>query len=149
MILYKKNLFLQPQQLGNISSCLPKVFLLSELGCVKKGELKGWFLTEQGRQIGGVQVEAKKLGVLFVRWHESIVEVCALVETISQVKGTASKERNTISGSKEDKGFREKFEAKLRTTDGHSVSSKAEMLIDNWLNMAEIVHAYERKLPVE
>ena len=87
------------------------------MGCVKKGELKGWFLTEQGRQIGGVQVEAKKLGVLFVRWHESIVEVCALVETISQVKGTASKERNTISGSKEDKGFREKFEAKLRTTD--------------------------------
>ena len=27
--------------------------------------------------------------------------------------------------------------------------SKAEMLIDNWLYMAEIVHAYERKLPIE
>ena len=44
---------------------------------------------------------------------------------------------------------REKFEAKLRTTDGHFVRSKAEMLIDNWLYMAEIVHAYERKLPIE
>ena len=29
------------------------------------------------------------------------------------------------------------------------VRSKAEMLIDNWLYMAEIVHAYERKLPIE
>jgi len=45
--------------------------------------------------------------------------------------------------------FREKFEAKHRATDGHFVRSKAEMLIDNWLYMTEIVHAYERKLPVE
>jgi hypothetical protein len=43
----------------------------------------------------------------------------------------------------------DKFVAKLRTTDGHYVRSKVEMLIDNWLYMAEIVHAYERKLPVE
>ncbi|MCM3409559.1 hypothetical protein [Metabacillus litoralis] len=46
-------------------------------------------------------------------------------------------------------GFREKFEAKLRTADGHYVRSRAEMLIDNWLYMSEIVHAFERKLPVE
>ncbi|WP_226814421.1 hypothetical protein [Aliarcobacter butzleri] len=45
--------------------------------------------------------------------------------------------------------FREKFEAKYRATDGHYTRSKAEMLIDNWLYMFEIVHAYERKLPVE
>ena len=46
-------------------------------------------------------------------------------------------------------GFRYKFEAKHRSADGHFVRSKAEMLIDNWLYMAEIVHAYERKLPIE
>ncbi|MGI9276924.1 MAG: hypothetical protein ACR2PT_19020 [Endozoicomonas sp.] len=49
----------------------------------------------------------------------------------------------------EAEGFRDKFPAKLRTADGHMVRSKAEMLIDNWLYMAEIVHAYERKLPIE
>jgi hypothetical protein len=124
-------------------------FILSELGWVKKGDLKGWVLTEQGKKMGGVQAEAKQSGVPFVRWHESIVEVGALVETISQVKGTVSKERIFESTSKEEKSFREKFEAKLRTTDGHFVRSKAEMLIDNWLYMAEIVHAYERKLPIE
>jgi hypothetical protein len=46
-------------------------------------------------------------------------------------------------------GFRDKFPAKHRTADGHLVRSKAEMLIDNWLYMAGIVHAYERKLPIE
>lgn len=45
--------------------------------------------------------------------------------------------------------FREKFPARHRTTDGHWVRSKAEMLIDNWLYMANIVHAYERQLPIE
>lgn len=46
-------------------------------------------------------------------------------------------------------GFREKFEAKHRAADGHYVRSRAEMLIGNWLYMSEIVHAYERKLPIE
>ncbi|WP_226036714.1 hypothetical protein [Aquibacillus saliphilus] len=39
--------------------------------------------------------------------------------------------------------------AKHRSADGHYVRSRAEMLIDNWLYMSEIVHAYERKLPIE
>jgi len=45
--------------------------------------------------------------------------------------------------------FREKFVANHRTTDGHMVRSKAEILIDNWLYASGIVHAYERKLPIE
>lgn len=46
-------------------------------------------------------------------------------------------------------GFREKFEAKHRTQDWHYVRSKAEMIIDNLLYQYGIVHAYERKLPIE
>ena len=124
-------------------------FILSEVGWVKRGELKGWVLTEQGKKMGGVQAEVKQTGIPFVRWHKSIFDAAPLVETIGQVKGTASKERKPEKNFSEEKGFREKFEAKLRTTDGHFVRSKAEMLIDNWLYMAEIVHAYERKLPIE
>ena len=45
--------------------------------------------------------------------------------------------------------FRSKFPAAHRSTDGHLVRSRAEMLIDNWLYMQQIAHAYERKLPVE
>jgi len=44
--------------------------------------------------------------------------------------------------------FRQKFEAKHRTLDGHYVRSKGELLIDNWLYLAGVVHAYERQLPI-
>lgn len=123
-------------------------YILSELGWIKKS-LKGWLITEQGKKIGGVQSEDRKSGIPYVRWPEGIVASRSLVDSIAHVKGTA--EQPTESDSKQENavGFREKFEAKHRAADGHFVRSKAEMLIDNWLYMAEIVHAYERKLPIE
>lgn len=124
-------------------------FIFSELGWLNKG-IKGWVLTEQGKKQGGLQAEDKKSGIPFVRWPEAIIESKSLKETIGHVKGT---EEDHPPESKEyesnDVGFREKFDAKHRAADGHFVRSKAEMLIDNWLYMAEIVHAYERKLPIE
>jgi len=127
-------------------------FVLSELGWLKKGELKGWVVTEQGKkQQKGVQAEDYRSGIPYARWPESILESKALKETVSALKGGDSKEeakpKPSTNGGKTD--FREKFEAKHRAADGHFVRSKAEMLIDNWLYMAEIVHAYERKLPIE
>lgn len=124
-------------------------FILSEIGWVKKG-LKGWVLTEQGLKQGGLQAEDKKSGIPFVRWPETIVESKSLKETIGQVKGTEVEPTVTNQENQPGEiGFREKYEAKHRAADGHFVRSKAEMLIDNWLYMAEIVHAYERKLPIE
>ena len=49
----------------------------------------------------------------------------------------------------EEQDFRSKFPAKFRTDDGHVVRSKAEQIIDNWLYHNKIVHAYERRVPVE
>jgi hypothetical protein len=126
-------------------------YILSELGWVKKG-LKGWLVTEQGqKQQNGVQGEHYQTGVPFAKWPGIILESKVLTETISHVKGTepVKEKKSETSKSNEKVGFREKFEAKHRATDGHFVRSKAEMLIDNWLYMAEIVHAYERKLPIE
>ncbi len=124
-------------------------FLLSELGWVYKG-LKGWLTTPQGIRQGGLQDEDKTSGIPYVRWPESILENKILLNSIAQVSGTQTSEEPVPEiTTPEEKGFREKFEAKHRSTDGHFVRSKAEMLIDNWLYMAEIVHAYERKLPVE
>ena len=123
-------------------------YILSELGWLNKG-LKGWIVTEQGKKLGGIQDEIKKTGVPFVRWSEDIINSKSLIDTVHQMKGT-TKEKNISTENKSGNiGFREKFEAKHRSTDGHFVRSKAEMLIDNWLYMAEIVHAYERKLPIE
>lgn len=124
-------------------------FLLSELGWVYKG-IKGWLTTPQGVRQGGIQDEDKKSGIPYVRWPESILENKILLNSVEQLGGKSSAGEPTKTETpSEEIGFREKFEAKHRATDGHFVRSKAEMLIDNWLYMAEIVHAYERKLPVE
>lgn len=123
-------------------------FVLSELGWLTKA-IKGWLLTEQGKSLGGVQAEDKKSGIPYVRWPNTIVEKQSLLDSIEQLKGKSSQGRQHEIESAKGVDFREKFEAKHRSTDGHFVRSKAEMLIDNWLYMAEIVHAYERKLPVE
>ncbi|MEK8018601.1 MAG: hypothetical protein VSS75_017150 [Candidatus Parabeggiatoa sp.] len=121
-------------------------FILSELGWLKKG-LKGWVITEPGKKQGGIQAEDNKSGIPYVRWPESITDSKSLNETIGHLKGTESTQGS--QNEKEEVGFRKKFEAKHRSADGHFVRSKAEMIIDNWLYMAEIVHAYERKLPIE
>ena len=124
-------------------------FIFSKLGWLNKG-IKGWMLTEQGKSQGGLQIKDKNSGIPFVRWPDNIVNSKSLKETIGRVNDTeggypAESQNNESS----ELGFREKFKAKHRTTDGHFVRSKAEMIIDNWLYMAGIVHAYERKLPIE
>ncbi|HLC61566.1 MAG TPA: hypothetical protein VJI52_00945 [Candidatus Nanoarchaeia archaeon] len=50
---------------------------------------------------------------------------------------------------KEEENFRNKFKATFRTEDGHFVRSKAEQIIDNWLYHKGIIHAYERRVPIE
>lgn len=124
-------------------------YILSELGWVNK-YLKGWKLTEHGKKLGGVQSEDRTSGVPYVRWPDSIIKVRALQGSVDEVKGVDNAGApEPTKESQNATSFREKFPAKHRSTDGHMVRSKAEMLIDNWLYMAEIVHAYERKLPIE
>lgn len=119
-------------------------YVLSELGWIKKG-LKGWVVTDQGLKLGAQQGEDSRSGIPYARWPETIYDVKALQDSIDNIKGI-DKPKND---SEKMDSFRYKFEATHRATDGHFVRSKAEMLIDNWLYMAEIVHAYERKLPIE
>lgn len=131
-------------------------YILSELGWINKS-LKGWVLEDYGKKLGGVQAEDRKSGVPYVRWPEAIIHVRALKSSVAAVTGkdeetevnTVEKTVAQVEENKEEVGFRDKFPAKHRSTDGHMVRSKAEMLIDNWLYMAEIIHAYERKLPIE
>ena len=121
--------------------------ILTELGWTKKG-IKGWLITSQGEKVGGLQSEDFKSGIPYVVWPIDILNNKNLIATIEDLSGNTKQENiNKEDNKKED--FREKFEAKHRATDGHFTRSKAEMLIDNWLYMFEIVHAYERKLPIE
>lgn len=123
--------------------------LFSELGWIKKA-LKGWNSTPQGEAMGAVQREDYRSGVPYVCWPDSILQTKVFQLSLKDVKGEQPEPAKETDEKEEKKNdFREKFPATFRTTDGHMVRSKAEMLIDNWLYMAEIVHAYERKLPIE
>jgi len=122
--------------------------ILSEIGFIEK-YLKGWTITILGTKNGGIQKENSKNGVPYVEWNQSIFENTTFLSIIKEVKGEAGEITQKKIDDSKDSNFREKFIAKHRATDGHMVRSKAEMLIDNWLYMAEIVHAYERKLPIE
>lgn len=120
--------------------------ILSELGWVEK-DRKGWILTKLGKSLGGKQYEHERTGIPFVCWPEDIGNNKSLQETLQVIRGDINDDKSGEPSN--EVGFREKFEAKHRTADGHYVRSKAEMLIDNWLYMSEVVHAYERKLPIE
>ena len=122
--------------------------ILSEIGFIEK-YLKGWIITILGTKNGGIQKENSKNGIPYVEWSESIFSNSAFLSIIQEVKGEAGESTQKKIDNSKDSNFREKFIAKHRATDGHMVRSKAEMLIDNWLYMAEIVHVYERKLPIE
>lgn len=121
--------------------------IISELGWIEKG-IKGWVLTESGKRQGGIQEKHHRSGVPYVKWPSSLLGSTVLGNSIDSLTGDGI-EQKPIEKATDDIGFREKFPAKHRTTDGHYVRSKAEMLIDNFLYMLEIPHAYERRLPIE
>jgi len=122
--------------------------ILSEIGFIEK-YLKGWTITILGSKNGGIQKENNQNGIPYVEWNESIFSNSAFASILKEVNGDAGESTQKKIDDSKDSNFREKFLAKHRATDGHMVRSKAEMLIDNWLYMSEIVHAYERKLPIE
>ncbi len=126
--------------------------ILSELGWIKKDAIKGWHITELGKMVGGIQEKHSTSGVTFVRWPETIMNNRILVDNVRQASGevtTIKEEQSHKENDSDSTGFREKYPAQHRAKDGHQVRSKAELIIDNFLYDAKIVHACERKLPVE
>ncbi|MEY3422936.1 MAG: hypothetical protein RIR48_3265 [Bacteroidota bacterium] len=132
--------------------------ILSELGLIEKDLAAGWEITKLGKSVGGRQFEHETSGANYVLWPESILKYKRLLEVFkenstdqpqTQTAIVSSPQAETPVANINKDNFREKFEAKHRTIDGHYVRSKAEMLIDNWLYQYGLVHAYERKLPID
>ena len=127
-------------------SALKINYMLAEIGWSKKGELnKGWVATERGLNVGAIQAEDTKSGVPYIRWPETVTNNETLMSTVADFKGKT----DVKVIDPEILTFRERFPAKYHATDGHMTRSKAEALIDNWLYMLEIAHAYERRLPID
>lgn len=122
--------------------------ILAELGLLSKDQ-NGWVATKLGFNFGAVEKIHPQDQTKYVLWPESVLNNQVFLETIDNIKGNLLEQNEHKTN--DSQGFREQFRtgANYRTTDGHWVRSKAEMLIDNWLYMAGLVHAYERRLPIE
>lgn len=122
--------------------------ILAELGWVTK-YTKGWIATPDGQSRGAIAREVRESGVPYVVWPHHILEDKALLRSIAAFKGETFEEDTPADKKSTEPGFREKFPCEYRAMDGHMVRSKAEMLIDNFLYMNKVIHAFERKLPIE
>jgi hypothetical protein len=130
--------------------------ILSEFGWIEKG-IAGWIITKLGKTVGGRQFEHETSGSSYVLWpanilqNKSLVDVFIITPTEKELSKTAvaAPQNHTQTSSTTANNFREKFEAKHRTKDGHFVRSRAEVIIDDTLYHYALVHAYERKVPIE
>ena len=100
---------------------------------------EGWILTSYGKNNGGTQKTHPETGCPYVVWTDELLEN-------SCVRNLAGRTSTPEPVSKKERTFRSVFPATLRTIDGHYVRLRAELLIDNWLYGAKVVHAYEKKV---
>lgn len=119
--------------------------LLSELGWIKKTDT-GWLVTASGLTHGGQQRIDNPSEQHYAIWHDTIVHNQRLQQTVIEFLGQDVQANST---DKSFSSFQQKFAAKHRTLDGHYVRSRGELMIDNWLYMNGVVHAYDRPLPIE
>lgn len=129
--------------------------IFSELGWVEKAlvgqNVNGWAVTKLGKSIGGRQFEHETSGGSYVLWpdiilqNKSLKEVFSDHQTENDITTPPSTQEQTLL-QKPSGDYREKWEAKHRTLDGHYVRSRAEVIIDNLLYQYGLVHAYERKI---
>lgn len=143
--------------------------ILAELGWIEK-YVKGWTPTDAGNRLGA-ELRTTRKGIPYVVWPESILSHNALRASLPPEADPAEADSPpdqatdssptdaplTTSPSEEPADspigdtdrFRRKHPPQYRTQDGHLVRSRAEVMIDDYLYINRIVHAYERRLPIE
>lgn len=156
---YEKNKLLTSTVIGkhfNITNQRMNL-ILSELGYIERvfigQDSNGWTATKLGKSIGGKQLESEN-GSTYVVWPASILNNKSLIEVFNfnqidkEIPKTIStpSQGKVINVSEPQADYREKYEARHRTLDGHYVRSRAEVIIDNILYQYGLVHAYERKI---
>jgi len=127
--------------------------IFSELGWIEK-TITGWTVTKLGKTVGGRQFEDETKGNTYVKWTDNILQNKSLLEVFNDTHAEKETPKTTITSTQQTsvnatENFRDNYPANFRTQDGHRVRSKAEMIIDNTLYQYGLVHAYERKLPID
>lgn len=125
--------------------------IFSELGWISKA-ISGWTITKLGTTIGGRQYKEETRGDTYVKWPETILQNKSLQEIFhptpieKEIQKPVALITQPTTKTEPTQDYREKWEAKYRTLDGHYVRSTSEMSIDNLLYQYGLAHAYERKI---
>ena len=95
--------------------------MLAERGWIKK-HVRGWLLTQRGKAIGGEQHTSEQSGIPFVTWPETLLGNAQFLAVVAQLKGDS-------------------FIASPNALSGQSVKSRTELMLENWLYLANVHHA--------
>ena len=122
---------------------------LAELG-LQRHSILGWELTSLGRSLGGQQAESDNSGAFYVTWpHEIIDHPVVHRELTRQSDQLLTEEPKPQAGEPDLFAQADAEQASCQGVDGHALKNTLELLVCNWLYMAQLVHAYQRALPVE
>lgn len=124
--------------------------IISELWWIEKN-IKWWKLTKFWESLWWKELIINRSWATYTKWPENIKTNNSLLLSLWLENKISKNDNNSNLENKKDSpiSFREKFPAQYRTKDGHMVRSRWELVIDNSLYEYWLVHAYERKLPIE
>lgn len=123
----KQNHFLNASQIGSHWKIPGRLMnrLLSELAWIKLSS-KGWELTDNGRHIGGVQLENDDSGALYCSWPDTVLENTELLALIARLDEDESAGGKPVG------------------LDGHCHKNSALKRLCDWLYLHSIAHACGR-----
>lgn len=125
--------------------------ILSELWWIEKS-LKWWKVTSFWQKVWWKQLQHYMSWTSYTHWPKDITSNKSLIKAVDDFNPNSKKHQSVDSfkGNWIDTDeFRAKFPAQYRAKDWHQVRSRWELLIDNELYWYKLVHAYERKIPIE
>jgi hypothetical protein len=100
--------------------------LLAERGWIKK-HIRGWLLTPRGKEMGGEQHFSEQTGIPYATWPETLLDNFLWVDSIAGISGAS---------------FQQDQNQKIfKALSGHSVNSREELIVENWLYIAGINHS--------
>ena len=105
--------------------------LLAERGWIKK-HIRGWLLTPRGKAIGGEQHSSEQTGVPYATWPETLLDNSLFLDAIAHITGARFPQANTLQS--------------CRALSGQHVTSREELIVENWLYIAGINHACDYAL---
>ena len=123
--------------------------IFNELGWITKPPYNqgGWKATRTGKRNGGVDIPPKGDGSPYVKWAPDVADNKALMSAVTRTLGIPKIETGTIQSVFDDENIDPPNKSNsMKSSDGHWVRSRGELLIDNYLFGTRIAHAYEQEI---